>query len=156
MTLSNVQSAMKLHPLLLPAAMLIVGVIGGVLAGVAIDRFLLPHLFHTSDGDGNPNVTKDNYVRIQPGMTEWAVSDILGSGDVVAEQGYVVDAAGNYRKFSNQGGSASQETGTVTPSPGHASEEITQERAWRNGDKAIHVTFHNHSAASKSESGLFH
>ena len=147
---------MTLHRLLLPGAMLIVGVIGGLAAGIAIDRFLVPHLFHASHGNGNPNVTKDNYVKIQPGMTEWAVSDILGSGEVVSEQGYIVDAAGNYRKFNNQGGSAVQETGAVTPNPGHASEEITQDRAWRNGDKVIHVTFHNHSAVSKSESGLFH
>ena len=126
--------------------------VAGIAIGVGLDRFVLPHRPWTSSGSTNPNVTKDNYVKIKPEMTSWEVSDILGSGEIVREEGFIVDAAGNYKKY----GPGYQETGTVSPHNGKPSQEIKQEVVWRNGEQAIRVTFLSNKAVSKKEDRLFH
>ncbi|OWK41855.1 hypothetical protein FRUB_03933 [Fimbriiglobus ruber] len=127
----------------------------GIAGGVALDRFALPHGSVTSGGAKNPNVTKDNYVKIKPEMTSWEVSDILGAGEVVAERGMVVDAAGRFKKYSRQGGSYDEQTGTVSGHDGKPSEEITQEVVWRNSNTAIYATFLNNKIVNKKEDGLY-
>ena len=102
----------------------------------------------------NPLVTRDNYLRIKPDMPLWDVNDLLGPGTVVAEEGLIVDAAGRFKKWSRDGGSYNEETGTVAIADGKGVRTVKQVVVWRSGDKVIRVSFLNGRVTGKREEGL--
>jgi serine/threonine protein kinase len=103
----------------------------------------------------NPFVTRENYIKIEPGMEMWEVTDLLGAGEVVEEVGYVRDASGNFRRWSRNRSVGNFEDGTESKHDGKLVRMITQTVEWRSGDKAIVVTFENDKAIRKNEVGLY-
>lgn len=105
---------------------------------------------HDSGDSKNRFVTRENYIRIKPAMSAWEVDEILGSGMLAAEEGLIVDGAGNYRKWN----AGMYETGSGLKTAGPI-QEIRRQFVWRNGKRAIFVTFLNDRVESKSEEGLY-
>jgi hypothetical protein len=134
--------------------------VAGIGFGVVLDRFILPHSSVVVSGAGdsnkrNPNVTKETYVKIKPEMSSWEVDDLLGAGQIIAEEGFIVDAQGRYRKYRHGGAVEEESTGTVNGPDGQAKQEIKQEVVWRDGGKAIYVTFLNNKVVNRREEGLY-
>jgi hypothetical protein len=102
----------------------------------------------------NPLVTRDNYLRIKPGMALWEVNDILGPGTITDEDGLVVDAAGNFKNWSRHGGASVQWTGSNPAQNGKADREVKIVAVWRSGPQAITVAFLNEKVTDKGEEGL--
>jgi hypothetical protein len=81
-------------------------------------------------GCGRDPITRENYARIQTGMTVWEVQGILGSGQEPLRR-----------------------PGTgVVKLPGQVM--TAREMVWRRGDKSISAQFVDDRVTSKSESGL--
>jgi hypothetical protein len=149
----------SLHWLVL-AVVLVIAIGTGIVIGIMLDRFVLPY---RSSGGGdpempavrNPSVTRETYVRIKPDMTTWEVNDLLGSGEIVAEEGFIVDEQGRFKQYSRNGGAFNETTGTVNAHDGKPKKEIRQEVVWHDGSKAIFVTFFNGKVIDKREKNLF-
>jgi hypothetical protein len=100
-------------------------------------------------------VTKENYVKIKPEMSSWEVNDVLGSGEIIAEEGLIVDAQGRFKKWSRNSGNYNETTGTVNGHDGKAKQQLKQELVWRNGRNAIYVTLSDNKVVGKREEGLY-
>jgi hypothetical protein len=129
----------------------------GIGIGIALDRLVLPH--NSPDlvvsEQRNHNVTKENYIKIKPEMSSWEVTDLLGSGEIVKEDGLIIDAQGNFKKYTRGSGVYNETTGTVNGHDGKPKQEIKQEIVWRDGSKAIYLTLSNNKVVSKREEGLY-
>jgi hypothetical protein len=133
----------------------------GIAIGVVIDRLALsPSRLlivpgGVPEGAGNSTVTREIFVKIKPEMSEWEVIDLLGPGQLISEEGQVVDSTGQYKKWRRGGGINTEETGTLMPHDGRSSKRVRQDTCWQAGSKAIYVTFVNGRVAAKSEKGLY-
>lgn len=137
----------------------------GLVLGLAIGGLCVWFVFRQS-GDSSdeafvvverPNspVTRETYTKIRPGMSSWEVHDLLGSGEVISEQGMVVDANGQYRKWENLGRRVSNSSGTVPDHDGQPREDVRRTVRWSNGKRMITVVFHNDSVVEKIEENLY-
>src|SRR5262249_50297070 len=100
--------------------------------------------------------TRETFSQIKADMTEMEVGGLLGTqGFVDAEEGFVVDKEGNYRKWARAGGGESGESGTLLKHDGKARQQIKKTVCWRSGDKAIWVTLDNGRVVSRREKGLY-
>jgi hypothetical protein len=105
-------------------------------------------------GAENPFVTREEYMKIKPDMSEWEVTDLLGPGVEVSADDYSRDANGHYRHVTRRGGVAHEETGNV----GAVTQPVSysmKELMWQSGERAIYVTFHDGKVSSKREQGLY-
>ncbi|MEW4566849.1 hypothetical protein AB1L88_03190 [Tautonia sp. JC769] len=100
-------------------------------------------------------VNRETYAKITPGMTSWDVHDLLGSGEVIAEQGMVVDEKGQYRKWENLGHRVSNSSGSVPDHDGQPREDVRRTVQWSNGNRMITVVFHNDEVVEKMEENLY-
>ncbi|WP_152052658.1 hypothetical protein [Tautonia marina] len=103
----------------------------------------------------NSPVTRETYTKIRPGMSSWEVHDMLGSGEVIGEQGMIVDENGQYRKWENLGRRVSNSSGTVSDHDGQPREDVRRTVRWSNGKRMITVVFHNDSVVEKIEENLY-
>jgi hypothetical protein len=135
--------------------------LAGAGSGVAFDRLALTPtatMVLPDEPDGRADdsaVTRENFVKIAPGMSVWDVTDILGTGRVVSEEGYAVEPSGQFKKWQRGGGISKEETGKVSRPDGRASRQVKRELCWTAGRRAIYVTFVNDRVESKRESGLY-
>lgn len=100
-------------------------------------------------------LTWDHYKRIKPGMKLEEVQDLLGSGgQVVAEEGVLVDAKGRYHTYRRGGGGGYDETGTLREHDGAGRREVRQVIRWTAQDRWVEVTVLNEQVAEKREHGV--
>jgi hypothetical protein len=100
-------------------------------------------------------VNRETYAKITPGMTSWEVHDLLGSGEVIAEQGMVVDEDGQYRKWENLGFRGSNSSGTVPDHDGQPRQDVRRTVRWSDGNRMLTVVFHNDAVVEKMEENLY-
>ncbi|WP_169978036.1 hypothetical protein [Tautonia rosea] len=103
----------------------------------------------------NSPVNRVTYVKITPGMSSWEVEDMLGSGEVIAEQGIIVDEKGQYRKWENLGRRVSNSSGTMSDHDGQPREDVRRTVRWSNGKRMITVVFQNDTVVEKMEENLY-
>ena len=131
-------------------AVLVVGI--GI--GMLLDRFLLPHRATGGWLWRDPIVTKENYAKIKQDMSSWEVDDILGSGVPGTEKGLIVDAQGRFKEWTRNGGDYNDVTGTIKEHDGKPKQEIRRDMVWRDGERAIIVTFLNDKVVARRNQNL--
>lgn len=123
----------------------------GLLAWVI---YAVVHRLSAPPEERNPLVNRDNYLRIKPGMALWEVNELLGPGTVTDEEGVVIDAAGNFKRWSRHGYDYHSVSGKDSRYNGQTVQEMKQVIVWRWGKKAIIVTFFNEKVIGKDEQSL--
>src|SRR5262245_50707274 len=79
---------------ILVGVVVVVAVVGAFLVSrLGLDRpgRSTPPQTGTTAGGKGTTVTWENYAKIKPDMTSWEVGDLLGTGEVVAEETFEVD-----------------------------------------------------------------
>ena len=87
-------------------------------------------------------------------MSSWDVEDILGSGVPGSEKGFIVDAQGRFKEWTRNGGDYNEVTGTIKDGAGKSKQEIRRDVVWREGERAIIVTFFNDKAVARRNENL--